>query len=175
MPRSFRRRVISLRWRGPPEVLGPSSAIAHSSAAEESAWDGVVQRGHQANLQLEDRPIKGGLFLVLQVGKTFQQANPDVRIVLDKGRYLVADLTSCELKRLVHHDEICWQVRPLPANVAVVKAREGVARAPVPWVQALVSSISEPELRRVSDVARSPLHAALAERRLPGRCKLGAR
>ena len=49
---------------------------------EESAWDGVVQRGHQANLQLEDRPIKGGLFLVSQVGKTFQQANPDVRTAL---------------------------------------------------------------------------------------------
>jgi Peptidase family M28/Repeat of unknown function (DUF346) len=112
--------------------------------AEDSAWDGVRQRTREANLRVEDRPVIGRLYLISQVGKTFQQNNPDIRIVLDKGRYLVADLTSCELKSLVHHDEICWLVRPLPANVVVVKTRSLFARAPVPWVQALVSSISQP-------------------------------
>ena len=119
--------------------------------------------------------MSGRLYLISQVGKTFQQSNPDVRIVLDKGRYLVADLTSCELKRLVHHDEICWLVRPLPANVVVVKTRRLVARAPVPWVQALVSSISQPSYTGLSDLARRAVHAALAECRLRDGCQLGQR
>ena len=91
--------------------------------AEDAAWEGVRQRTREANLRVEDRPVTGRLYLISQVGKTFQQSNPDVRIVLDKGRYLVADLTSCELNRLAHHDEICWLVRPLPANVVMVKTR----------------------------------------------------
>ena len=91
----------------------------------------------------EARDAIGGLYLVVQVGREFQQEHPSVRVVVDKGRHLIVDLRADELAD-VGTSELCWMVRPLAADRIVVdRPSPPAARAPIPEIQALVGSISQ--------------------------------
>jgi hypothetical protein len=86
-------------------------------------------------------PVRGRLFLVGQVGRSFQNEHPDVRVVLQKGRYLVVDLTADQVAALGADREICWMVRPLPVDRIVVDRPTPRADPPIPWVAALVGAV----------------------------------
>lgn len=75
-------------------------------------WDPVPPTG------AGDRPGPGAepLYLVTQVGRTFQDAHPDVRPLLDHGRHLVVQGLDPSLIA----DDTCWRVEPLPADQVVV-------------------------------------------------------
>jgi hypothetical protein len=88
--------------------------------------------------------LSGQLYLVVQVGRSFQNDYPEARTVVDKGRYLVVELLPEEMRRLAEHDEVCWAVRPLPLDGVALEVLPPMAREVVPWVQALVTEVSQP-------------------------------
>jgi hypothetical protein len=82
--------------------------------------------------------------LVVQKGRLFQQAHPDVPVLLDKGRYLVVDLDPERAKVLDHGDEPCYSIQPMPEHGVVFDhvAPRASRGAGLPWVRALVNGIT---------------------------------
>jgi hypothetical protein len=63
------------------------------------------------------------LHLVTQIGRLFQQEHPDVRLIVDKGRYLVVDLEPGAGELIDPPQAGCYAVRPLPADGVVFEQR----------------------------------------------------
>ncbi|MEX5259311.1 M28 family metallopeptidase [Kocuria sp. CPCC 205263] len=85
------------------------------------------------------------LHLVIQNGRQFQQAHPEVPILVDRGRYLVVDLDPAEAGRIVEPSERhlpCFGVRPLPADTVVFEQR--------PPAPARTRAVAEPRVAAVS-------------------------
>ena len=106
--------------------------------------EGAEARGEAGRTRLR---ADGTLKVVVQEGRLFQRAHPDVDIVLDKGRFLlvvvaperVGDVTSVDGAYSVRDAEprtVVFETLPAPA----------APRAPVDWVQALVDQVSDAEL-----------------------------
>ena len=90
------------------------------------------------------RSSKGQLYLVTQVGSSFQRDYPDVPVVVEKGRYLVVDLSFEQLASMDKNDENCWMLRPLMPNQVILDVIRPERKEVVPWIQSLVASISQP-------------------------------
>lgn len=88
------------------------------------------------------RRAKGQLYLVIQVGSSFQRDYPNIPVILEKGRYLVVDITSEQLMSMDKNDENCWILRPLPPNQVILDVVRPDRQEVVPWIQSLVASIS---------------------------------
>jgi Zn-dependent M28 family amino/carboxypeptidase len=110
------------------------------SASEE--WAGLAERASDVDPS-PGSEVRGQLYLVTQVGRSFQNSFPDAHIVLEKGRYLVVDLLPDQLDLLDDHGEVCFAVRPLPVDSIIVDLPAISARTVVPWVQSLVSAVSQ--------------------------------
>ncbi|MCZ6666573.1 MAG: M20/M25/M40 family metallo-hydrolase, partial [Gammaproteobacteria bacterium] len=79
----------------------------------------------------------------------FQQAHPDVRVLLDRGRYLAVQLSGDEARKIGTHLEPCFVIRPLRENTVIFDqpAPAAARSAPVAWVQDLVASVSHAHYR----------------------------
>lgn len=87
------------------------------------------------------------LFLVSQKGRLFQREHPDVRVILDKGRFLVVHLPG-QRQQINTPDEPCYTITPLPRNDFVFESPpRGSSRAPVPAVQAFVDRVAQERFR----------------------------
>ncbi len=98
------------------------------------------------------------LHLVIQNGRQFQQAHPEVPVLVDRGRYLVVDLDPAEAGRLAEPAEQhlpCYDVRALPADTVVYEqlpagpARERAAAGP--GADLLSGEAFAADLRTLSD------------------------
>jgi hypothetical protein len=110
-------------------------------------WGVFAEKAGRIGLRIDPaagRGLDGQLYLVVQVGWSFQNAYPEARTVVDKGRYLVVELLAEETHRLAEHDEVCWAVRPLPVDRVALEVLPPMSREVVPWVQALVTEVSQP-------------------------------
>ena len=115
-------------------------------ATEEAEWDGTVAAASARGTALTplDAPVPAArLHVVVQKGRLFQQEHPKVPVLLDKGRYLVVDLTPAAARKCDHGDRPCYAVRPLAEFTTAFDTRVAPANraAPLPWVKALVSKI----------------------------------
>ena len=63
------------------------------------------------------------LHLVTQTARLFQEDHPDVRVVVDKGRYLVVDFDPGVSPPVDGPHASCYWVRPLPADAVVFDQR----------------------------------------------------
>ncbi|MEU8821410.1 M28 family metallopeptidase [Actinoplanes sp. NPDC048796] len=117
--------------------------------------------------------VTSGLSLVTQVGRAFQDAHPDVPVILDHGRHLVVEGGEA----LRGKDDTCWRVEPLPpdpvvvdrperrvgpVSAAVTKVLEGVTRPPyesdLTWICQLETRHSLSEgFRQAADRAEMAL------------------
>ncbi len=88
------------------------------------------------------RAPKSQLRLVVQHGRLFQQAHPDVRVLSDKGRFLVVDVDPASPEDVTADDFPCFSVREIPWGTAVFDIRERVARQPEAAVQQCVDALS---------------------------------
>ena len=88
------------------------------------------------------RSCKGQLYLVMQVGNSFQRKYPNIPVVLEKGRYLAVDVTSEQLIEMDKNDENCWMLRPLPPNQVILDIIRPERREVVPWIHSLAESVS---------------------------------
>lgn len=114
-------------------------------------WPGLARAlqdaGHVPGGQGSVR--QGALWLVVQKGRAFQREHPGARVLLDKGRYLVAELTKAQAERMAAQDEGCFQVRPLPRNAAVFQTHvPRRARAMPPAAPALVAGVQDEVFRQ---------------------------
>jgi Zn-dependent M28 family amino/carboxypeptidase len=111
----------------------------------------AVSRGATAG-GLDLRPLeqsanKADLHLVIQKGRLFQQENPKVPILLNKGRYLVVELPAAKAGELADRPP-CYSVRPLPGVAVAFEARRPPAAraAPAAWVQDVVGRLGRASL-----------------------------
>ena len=93
---------------------------------------------------------KEQLHVVVQHGRTFQQHNPDVPVLHDRGRFLLVKLDPEDARQLATKHETCYGVMPLAENESVFEVREraAAARAPVAFVQNLVDKVSRASLEQ---------------------------
>ncbi len=89
------------------------------------------------------------LHVVVQHGRTFQEDNPNVPVLHDRGRFLLVKLDPKQAKQLAKGHETCYGIMPLAENEAVFEVRErAAARAPVPFVQNLVNKVNRTTLEK---------------------------
>src|SRR6185369_7520423 len=95
----------------------------------------------------EVEATKEQLYVVVQHGRTFQDHNPDVPVLHDRGRFLLVKLDPQKAKRLATKHETCYGVMPVAENQAVFEVRQrSAARAPVAFVQELVNKVNRTSL-----------------------------
>ena len=117
-----------------------------STRATPSFWTSIGDTTIEWSEQ-EDAPglrdaAQGRLHLVIQVGDTFRISHPDARVVLERGRHLIVDMTSCEVKRFTDPDECCWTIRSLPRNSRITDTVHSVQRAADPAITSLLGNLS---------------------------------
>lgn len=109
--------------------------------APNAKWAGVLAHARRSHLPMQEHPaaIKPeNLYLVTQIGRLFEQAHPDVPVLLNKGRYLVVELDPQRARTCVEGEGLCYALRPLKGNMVVFDMRAPIAgrAARVDWVQA---------------------------------------
>ena len=136
-------RPPSLIWQDASWVQFGNRILVFTTA---NKWGEVTREAKREGWTLDGLTSdikKGDLYLVTQKGRLFQQAYPDVHVILDSGRYLTIELSAKEAREIGTHPEPCFVVRPLPKNSVVFDQRVpmGARAAPVPWVQHLIACV----------------------------------
>lgn len=114
------------------------------TASEE--WNAFTNKARQAGINLDQQEgaeLEGQPYLVIQTGRSFLDTYPDVRIVIDKGRYLVVDLLPEEVRRFSESKDDWWTMRPLPMDSVIMDIIKPVARAFTPAMNANVEAVSQ--------------------------------
>ena len=114
------------------------------TASEE--WNAFTNKARQAGINLDQQEgteLEGQLYLVIQIGRAFQDTHPEVRIVVDKGRYLVVDLLPEEVRHFSQSKDDWWTVRPLPMDSVIMDIIKPVARAATPAMQVNIEAVSQ--------------------------------
>lgn len=79
---------------------------------------------------------------MVQHGRLFQQHQPEVKVLLDKGRFLVVDLEPQVAREVALGNETCFGIQSLPRNAVVFETRRasGLRSEPRDWIQELVTA-----------------------------------
>ena len=80
-------------------------------------------RGETAESERRLRVPEQHLHLVTQTARFFQEDHPDIRVVVDKGRFLVVDFDPGGPAPVGGQHASCYSVRPLPADAVVFDQR----------------------------------------------------
>jgi hypothetical protein len=141
---------------GTPLDLPPGASWARFGdevllVSDEGQWDALADRAERSALPLQERRtgVEGEhLHVVVQNGRRFQQEQPDVPVILDRGRFLLVELDRARARRLDRTNVTCYGVRPLRENEVVFDVRDRSAEraAPVAWIQDLVDKVAHPTL-----------------------------
>jgi hypothetical protein len=141
---------------GTPLDLPPGASWARFGdevllVSDEGQWDALADRAERSALPLQERRTgveREHLHVVVQNGRRFQQENPDVPVILDRGRFLLVELDRARARRLDRTNVTCYGVRPLRENEVVLDVRDrGSERAaPVAWIQDLVDELAHQTL-----------------------------
>lgn len=90
----------------------------------------------------EEQVTKDEMFVVVQNGRLFQQHNPDVPILHDRGRFLLVKLDPKSARALAAKHETCYGVVPLKENHVVFESSSPRAtRARSATIDAIVTKI----------------------------------
>ena len=111
--------------------------------AAANKWSDVAKSVGRSDLEATGDIKKGDMHLVVQKGRTFQQAHPDIPVILDKGRYLVVEVSKAKAKTLVRDDEVCFAIEPLRENSVVFDIQRPTAGAARAGVAALVAALDQ--------------------------------
>jgi hypothetical protein len=136
---------------GEPSDLPPGASWARFGDevllySDEARWDALAERAERGALQLRERQPdveRELLHVVVQNGRLFQQENPDARVLVDRGRFLLVELDPDRARQLEAKGETCYGVLPLEENEVVFDVRDRTAErgAPVAWIQDLVDKV----------------------------------
>src|SRR5919112_3864012 len=125
----------------PPEVSWAQFGDELLLVSDETQQDALRERGlreRQTDVEREN------LHVVVQNGRLFQQENPDARVLVDRGRFLLVELDPAQAHRLEDKGETCYGVQPLGENEVVFEVQDrGAERtSPVAWIQDLVDTVT---------------------------------
>ena len=143
-----------LSWTALPAAQYRPEPAAHDGVHWVRVGDEVLlwsADGEPADLQRVSASADQatGLALVLQVGRSFQDEHPQVRVLLDHGRQLIVD--SGSWRGLPDKQTTCWRIAPLPADVVVVDRPDPAPARQDPAILALTTQLSAPALE--ADIA----------------------
>ncbi len=115
--------------------------------SDEARWDALAERAERSALRLQERRPdveREHLHVVVQNGRLFQQEQPDVPVILDRGRFLLVELDPERARRLEGKSATCYGVLPLREDQVVFDVRDRTAErtAPVDWIQDLVDKVA---------------------------------
>lgn len=139
---------------GPPLDLPPDASWARFGdevllVSDEAQWDTIAERaGRSALREYRASAERGHLHVVVQNGRLFEQEQPDVQVLLDRGRILLVELEPERARQLAESNETCYGVLPLKNNQVVFDVRDSTAErvAPVAWIQDLVDKLAHSTL-----------------------------
>lgn len=91
------------------------------------------------------------LYVVSQKGRLFEEDHRDVEVIIDKGRFLLVELTDAQVAGMRERDEPCYALRRYEPNSVVFDSpgRPVSRRASPAWVQTLVSKVKESSIRGI--------------------------
>jgi hypothetical protein len=129
----------------PPEVSWARFGDEILLVSDETQGDALAERSLQERQTDVERE---NLQVVVQNGRLFQQENPDARVLVDRGRFLLVELDPDQAHRLEGKGETCYGVQPLGENEVVFDVRDRGTEhaAPVAWIKDLVESVAPPTL-----------------------------
>lgn len=139
---------------GPPLDLPPDASWARFGdevllVSDEVRWDTLAERaGRSALREYRASVEREHLHVVVQNGRLFEQEQPGVRIILNRGRILLVELEPERARQLAESNETCYGVLPLKDNQVVFDVRDPTAErvAPVAWIQDLVDKLTHSTL-----------------------------
>jgi len=110
-------------------------------------WDELAEESRRTSADLKDIGYvskRENLHLVIQKGNTFEQENPNVPILLNRGRFLLIDLDPEKVKELRITEEPCYNIVPLKDNYLVYERHpaKSLKTAPIKRIQNLAKQIS---------------------------------
>lgn len=128
----------------PPEVSWARFGDELLLVSDETQGEDLAEWGTTRLRERQPDVERENLHVVVQNGRLFQQENPDARVLVDRGRFLLVELDPDQARRLEGKGETCYGVQPLGENEVVFEVRDrGTERAaPVAWIQDLVDKVS---------------------------------
>ena len=122
---------------------------ARAAGRAELDLGGVLVRGANADEDAAPDEIlaeaQGAFFAVAQKGRSFQRANPQARVVVDRGRYLIIDWAE---PRPWTEEPGCFAVVPYADGVIDFGLRHGAVAERRPDIAVLVDSFTASDLER---------------------------
>jgi Peptidase family M28 len=104
------------------------------------------------------------LYVVVQEGRSFQRAYPDVAVLYDKGRHLVVSLDRRRAGKITQHDAH-FAIRPVTKNEAIVDVVRRPSTPPSiePRIKKLVDAVSRTNFAAtLSELASYPTRHSLS-------------
>lgn len=89
-----------------------------------NTWGGIARKMGHGRLSTGGKVKKRDLHLVIQKGRIFQKENPDVPVLLDKGRYLIVEISKSEARQITKSQGPCFHFEPLHKNSIAFEIRE---------------------------------------------------
>lgn len=120
--------------------FGEESVLYHDEPTEAKPR-GTQTRG--ARMVRREAPVtREQMHVVIQNGRLFQQHNPDVPILHDRGRFLLVKIDPQKARELSAKHETCYGLVPLEDNHVVFdELRPPAMRAPAPAIQRVVKKL----------------------------------
>ena len=87
--------------------------------SDKPASDELVEESGRVSSELKDIGSvlkRENLHLVVQKGNIFEQENPSIPVLMNRGRFLLIDLEPEEAKKFSISDEPCYSIEPLKDN-----------------------------------------------------------
>jgi hypothetical protein len=120
--------------------------------ASDAGWRALERSGQAERVERDtviEAPPARDLHLVVQTGRVFQQAYPGVRVLLDRGRFLVVELDPERARAIMRRPEPGFAVQPLPENEVVydVRPRPAARASRSAWVESLVDGVDHARVK----------------------------
>jgi hypothetical protein len=119
--------------------------------ADDTAWEEIAQRTERSALRLQEYPAavnRDHLHIVVQNGRLFQQEQPDVPVIVDRGRILLVALEPERVRQLDEKSTTCYGILPLAENQVVFAVQDEASwrAARVGWIENLVNRVTHSSL-----------------------------
>jgi hypothetical protein len=144
LAKSARKKMSAATDRAPWVRFGEDLLVY----ADETEPEIVAGRSARLLREGRIRARPGQLCVVVQNGRMFQQENPDVEVIHDRGRYLLVKLDERRAGLLKDASPTCYGIFPLRDGQVVFDVVDSAdARSKrVAWVDAIVGRLDRPSL-----------------------------
>ena len=124
--------------REPGGAAGPGAHPAAAAAPSRGAR--LPQRHEEVD--------RDEMHVVVQNGRLFQQHHPEIPVIHDRGRFLLVKLDPSRAADLAAERRTCYGVMPLTEDAVVFdEPAPPAARAPAPFVKALVDGVRPAQIK----------------------------